>query len=166
MHPLSVGDGAAAETFRRRAPTFVCSNAGAHTADVRARPSVAAGGGRGRDGQRAVRGQRQARAEGHVDPDAGAAGPERRHRAVHGEQGDGRAEPEPDQPQRQRAVQVRGQQRGRSDRTVGQRGRAHQARGAGRDQRVRAGGHRGTSQVHGQRQPAAVHRVQVTGMGV
>lgn len=53
-----------------------CSNAGAHPADVRARPSVTAGGCRGRDGQRAVRGQRQARAEGHVDPDAGATRPE------------------------------------------------------------------------------------------
>lgn len=121
----------------------LCPNAGAHPADVRARPSVEAGGGRGRDGQRAVRGQRQTRTESHVDSDAGAAGPERRHRAVHGEQGDGRAEPEQDKPRRQRAVQVRGQQRGRSDRAVGQRGRTHQARGAGRDQRVRAGGLRG-----------------------
>jgi len=97
-----------------------------------------------------------------VDTHAGPAGLERGHREVLSEQADGCVEPEPYQPQRQRSVQVRGQQRGRSDRAVGQRGRATQARGSGRNQRVRANQHRGQSQVHCKRQPSAVHHVQVS----
>jgi len=96
-----------------------------------------------------------------VDTHAGPAGLERGNREVLREQADRRVEPEPHQPHRQRSVQVRGQQRGRSDRAVGQRGRAHQARGAGRDQRVSAHQHRGQSQVLCKRQPSAVDHVQV-----
>jgi len=44
-----------------------------------------------------------------VDTGAGPAGLERGHRTVLGEQVDGRAQPEQDQPDGQRAVQVRGQ---------------------------------------------------------
>lgn len=57
---------------------------------------------------------------------------------------------------------MRGQQRGRPGAAHGQRGRSHQTRSAGSDQHVRADQQRGPHQVYGQREPAAVHRVQVS----
>lgn len=113
--------------------SFSCFRLGAHSADVRPRPGVGAGSGRGRDGQRPLRGKRQTGTQSHVDPNARPAGPERRLREVLRQQADGRAEPEQDHPQRQRTVQVRGQQRRRSHRANGQRGGAHQTGDTGRD---------------------------------
>jgi len=78
-----------------------------------------------------------------VDTHAGPAGPERGDRTVYRKQGYRRVEPEQDKPQRQRAVQVRGQQRRRPNRAAGQRGGAHQTRSTGRDQRVCADQQRG-----------------------
>lgn len=109
-----------------------------------------------------MRGQRQTRTENHVDPDAGPARPERRDRTLLRQQVDGRVEPEQNQPQRQRAIQVRGHQRGRLDPAAGQRGRAHQARSNRRDQRVGADKQRGPGQVYRDRESIAFNPFPVS----